>query len=179
MKIYTKKGDDGTTGLIGGKRVMKYDERVEAFGTVDELLSYFGVCYDLITSDSKSFLIKIQNDLFTIGSYLANESDKVKLPELNVNHIVEMEDLIDSMTEEIPVMTHFILPGGFLPSSHLQLARTVCRRAERRAISLKDFKNKELVVKYLNRLSDYLFVLARFENHLNNIEEIKWLPDKS
>ena len=83
------------------------------------------------------------------------------------------------MTEVIPVMTHFILPGGFLPSSHLQLARTVCRRAERRAISLKDFKNKELVVKYLNRLSDYLFVLARFENHLNNIEEIKWLPDKS
>ena len=180
MKIYTKKGDDGSTGLIGGTRVPKYDDRVEAYGTVDELMSVLGICHDQVTiEDSKAFIVVIEKDLFTIGSYLASVGENVKLPTLSEAHISEMEEKMDQMMKEIPAMTHFILPGGFLPASSLHLARTVCRRAERRVIALGDFLMRNEVIKYLNRLSDYLFVLARYENHLNNIEEIKWVPDKS
>lgn len=180
MKIYTKKGDQGKTSLIGGDRVLKSHERVEAYGTVDELLATIGISIDLISDKSdKDFLITIQSDLFTIGSHLACTKDSIKLPAIPETRIEEMEKVMDNITNVISELKHFILPGGHLPSSQLHLARTVCRRAERKVTLLDGFETKEMIIQYLNRLSDLLFIFIRHENHINNIEEIKWLPDKS
>ncbi|MFI5185564.1 MAG: cob(I)yrinic acid a,c-diamide adenosyltransferase [Chitinophagales bacterium] len=182
LKIYTKTGDKGTTSLIGGTKVLKSDLRIEAYGTVDELNSYVGLCRDLIRDGScKKKLKKIQDRLFTIGSSLAcdpGKESKMKIPGLNEDDIILLEKEIDRMDKILPGMKHFVLPGGHATVSHLHIARCVCRRAERCCVRLQQETGKEdfLVIKYLNRLSDYIFVLARFVSHSLHAEEIPWKP---
>ncbi len=178
-KIYTKTGDKGETSLIGGTRVPKYDDRIEAYGTVDELKSYLGLIRDQdISEASKDFLIEIQDRLFTIESSLATDFEnlpKRKLPSIQELDIAFLEKEIDVMNETLPNLTSFILPGGNIVSSHCQVARTICRRAERMTIKLATTtKVQELNIKYLNRLSDYLFVLARKFIYDFDGEETKW-----
>jgi cob(I)alamin adenosyltransferase len=189
MKIYTKTGDTGTTALYGGTRVKKYNLRIEAYGTVDELNSYIGLIKDqkIDISIKKSLLI-IQNELFTIGSMLATPADKETLKNgkerLNIIKIDEssiksLENEIDKMDEELPQMTHFILPGGHQTVSFCHLARCVCRRAERLVVELNDQEAIDNnIIKYLNRLSDYLFTLARKLSKDLEVDEIKWIPEK-
>lgn len=183
FKIYTKTGDNGTSGLIGGTRVSKYDNRLEAYGTVDELNSWIGL---LITQnqDSKTndVLQKIQHTLFIIASHLATDTSKSNLHKtlpLRGNEIELLESEIDRMQEELPALTHFVLPGGNTLAAHTHIARTVCRRAERRATALQTEVEveKELLI-FLNRLSDYLFALSRYFNFLNKQEEVLWIPEK-
>ena len=180
MKIYTKTGDQGTTSLIGGTKVSKAHLRIEAYGTVDELNSYTGLCKDLLTgTHSIHVLQEIQDRLFTIGSALACDPDKetkLKIPDLKEVDIILLEKEIDKMNESLPAMKSFILPGGHATVSHLHIARCICRRAERCCIRLKLEKNEvePIIPKYLNRLSDYLFVLARYAGHELNIAEIPW-----
>lgn len=189
MKIYTKTGDDGSTGLYGGTRVPKYHIRIEAYGTVDELNSYIGLLRDQkITSKYKGILIQIQNDLFALGAMLATPPDKEKLnsgkDRLNIEYINSesisvLETQIDIMNELLPKMTHFILPGGHTAVSHCHIARAICRRAER--ITTQLHENESInpdALSYLNRLSDYLFVLARMLTYENELVEIPWNPDK-
>ncbi|MGC4037219.1 MAG: cob(I)yrinic acid a,c-diamide adenosyltransferase [Chitinophagaceae bacterium] len=179
-KIYTKTGDKGTTSLIGGTKVPKSHYRIEAYGTVDELNSYIGLCRDLITDEhSRSILLEIQDRLFTIGSSLACDpakEPKMKIPDLKEEDISKLESEIDRMNEVLPPMKNFILPGGHPTVSHLHVARCICRRAERRCVELELQKEEvePIVLKYLNRLSDYLFVLARYVTHLLKAEEIPW-----
>lgn len=170
MKIYTKTGDAGTTALFGGKRVSKADARVDAYGTIDELNSYLGLLYQ------EDLIIQIQDRLFTIGAILATEpgNTKVKVPHLSEDDIVVLEKAIDKMEESLEPMKHFILPGGHQTVSFCHIARTVCRRAERIVVSLEDVD--PLVIKYLNRLSDYLFVLSRFLSKKLNAKETPWIP---
>ena len=165
-KIYTKTGDKGTTSLIGGTRVPKYHERIEAYGTVDELNAWIGLVRDQeIDNHSKKILLEIQDRLFTMESQLATDTDKAtaNLPLLQEEDVLLLEKEIDKMNSQLPELTHFILPGGHTTVSYCHLARTVCRRAERLVIKL-DAKNtiEPLVIVYLNRLSDYLFVLSRY-----------------
>ena len=180
MKIYTKTGDKGTTTLIGGTKVSKAHLRIEAYGTVDELNSYIGLCKDLLTDeDGKSVLQEIQDRLFTIGSALACDPEKepkMKIPDLKEADIVLLEKGIDEMGNKLPVMKSFILPGGHPSISHLHIARCICRRAERCCVRLESEKNEveSIIIKYLNRLSDYLFVLARYTGHLLNIPDVPW-----
>ena len=181
MKIYTKKGDTGTTQLIGGTRVSKHHIRIDAYGTVDELNSYIGLVADLIPSipDQKEVLLKVQDRLFVIGSLLAAdpEKNKMKLPELTQQDIELLENNIDKMDEQLPQMTHFILPGGHPTVSHCHIARCICRRAERNVTSLNEQSPVEpITIQYLNRLSDYLFTLCRMISKSNGVEEIKWIP---
>jgi cob(I)alamin adenosyltransferase len=178
MKIYTKTGDKGQTSLIGGTRVPKHHIRIESYGTVDELNSWIGLINDQeIAQENKNILSEIQDRLFTIGSSLASdpEKSKMKIPDLHESDIELLEKQIDKMNEILPEMRFFILPGGHTTISYCHLARCVCRRAERNVIHLNEneFVN-ELVIKYLNRLSDYLFVLARFIGHQMSINEIAW-----
>lgn len=178
MKIYTKTGDKGLTSLFGGKRVPKHHLRIEAYGTVDELNSYIGLIRDQkMDSDTFNVLIEIQDRLFTLGSMLATEpgNDKVKVPQLFEEDIVLLENEIDKMNETLPEMRSFVLPGGHQTVSFCHLARCVCRRAERLAVHLAEVEQvQELIVKYLNRLSDYLFVLSRKLTQDNNAKEIPW-----
>ncbi|MCP4553768.1 MAG: cob(I)yrinic acid a,c-diamide adenosyltransferase [Bacteroidetes bacterium] len=165
-KIYTKTGDEGETSLIGGSRVPKYHERIEAYGTIDELNSYIGLIRDQKLEDhSKSILLEIQDRLFTIEASLATDPKQTigkKLPSVKEKDISLLEKEIDFMNEKLPSLTSFVLPGGNIISSHCQVARTICRRAERLTIKLAVSNQVgELNIKYLNRLSDYLFVLAR------------------
>ena len=181
LKIYTKVGDKGTTSLIGGTKVLKSDLRIEAYGTVDELNSYVGLCRDLLNDDhSKKILKEVQDRLFTIGSSLACDPEKepkMKIPDLKEQDVTLLEKEIDTMNEVLPEMKHFILPGGHSTVSQIHVARCVCRRAERSCVRLQQESEEEpLVLKYLNRLSDYLFVLARYASHLLNAEEIAWKP---
>ena len=180
MKIYTKTGDKGTTALLGGTRVPKSHTRIEAYGTIDELNSYIGLVGDQeVNSKRREILREIQDRLFTIGSSLASdpEKSKVKIPDLLESDVVFLEENIDSMNEELPEMRSFILPGGHSAVSTCHIARCVCRRAERLAIDLDQNEFvAELVVKYLNRLSDYLFVLARKMGRELDVEEIPWRP---
>jgi len=181
MKIYTKTGDKGTTSLIGGTKVLKSDLRIEAYGTVDELNSYVGLCRDLLSDEtSKKTFQEIQDRLFTIGSSLACDPEKepkMKIPDLKEDDIVFLEKEIDRMNESLPEMKNFILPGGHPTASHLHIARCVCRRAERCCVRLEDSDEPALlIIKYLNRLSDYLFVLARYASQLLGAEEIPWKP---
>ena len=178
MKIYTKTGDKGLTSLFGGKRVPKHHLRIEAYGTVDELNSYIGLIRDQkMDSDTFNVLIEIQDRLFTLGSMLATEpgNDKVKVPQLFEEDIVLLENEIDKMNETLPEMRSFVLPGGHQTVSFCHLARCVCRRAERLAVHLAEVETvPEIIVKYLNRLSDYLFVLSRKLTQDNNAKEIPW-----
>lgn len=181
LKIYTKTGDKGTTSLIGGTKVLKSDLRIEAYGTVDELNSYIGLCRDVLADDnSPKVLQKVQDRLFTIGSSLACDPEKepkMKIPDLREEDIVMLENEIDRMDSQLPEMKNFILPGGHATVSHLHIARCVCRRAERCCVRLLESeKENSLIIKYLNRLSDYLFILARYTAHLLNVEEIIWRP---
>ena len=180
MKIYTKTGDKGQTSLIGGTRVPKHHIRIEAYGTVDELNSYIGLIRDQpIDQQSKKILIEIQDRLFTIGSTLASDPEKsrMKIPDLKEADITLLENEIDVMNEALPEMRSFILPGGHTTVSFCHIARCICRRAERNTIHLSEKETvAELVIKYLNRLSDYLFVLARKLSHDLQSEEIPWKP---
>jgi cob(I)alamin adenosyltransferase len=182
LKIYTKTGDKGTTSLIGGTKVPKSHLRIEAYGTVDELNSYIGLCKDLLTNNqSKTILQEIQDRLFTIGSSLACDPEKepkMKIPDLKETDITLLEKEIDRMNETLPPMKNFILPGGHATVSHLHIARCICRRAERCCVRLELEKEEveSIIIKYLNRLSDYLFVLARYIAHQLKAEEIPWKP---
>jgi len=180
MKIYTKTGDKGKTSLFGGKRVPKYDLRIEAYGTVDELNSYVGLVRDQkIDEVSFNTLIEIQDRLFTLGSILAVEpgNKKVKVPSLFEEDVLFLEKEIDRMNEKLPEMKSFVLPGGHTTVSYCHIARCVCRRAERLVIQLDEEEGvNELTFKYLNRLSDYLFVLARQLTIDLNANEIPWSP---
>jgi cob(I)alamin adenosyltransferase len=182
MKIYTKTGDKGTTSLIGGTKVSKAHLRIEAYGTVDELNSYIGLCRDLLTdTNARSILQEVQDRLFTVGSSLACDPEKepkMKIPDLKEEDVTLLEKEIDAMNEILPPMKSFVLPGGHVTVSQLHIARCVCRRAERCCVRL-EMENEEvppIVIKYVNRLSDYLFVLARFASHQLNAEEIPWKP---
>ena len=180
MKIYTKTGDKGQTSLIGGTKVYKSDLRIETYGTVDELNSWIGFVNDSIANSSISIeLREIQDRLFTIGSSLATDAEKepsMKLPDLKEEDIHYLEQRIDFMTGELPQMKSFILPGGHPAVSSLHITRCVCRRAERLAVDMQrhDLFVDMTVISYLNRLSDYLFTLARYVGKLNSIPEIPW-----
>jgi len=180
MKIYTKTGDKGMTSLIGGTKVPKSHLRIEAYGTVDELNSYIGLCRDLLTDETvRRILQEIQDRLFTIGSALACDpikEPKMQLPDLKETDVQLLENEIDRMNESIPPMKNFILPGGHPILSHLHIARCVCRRAERCCVRLENEIPEPLIIKYINRLSDYLFVLSRYTGHEMNIAEIPWKP---
>ena len=180
MKIYTKTGDKGTTALFGGKRVSKADLRIDTYGTVDELNSYIGLVRDQpVNASRKNILVEIQDRLFTIGSILATEpgNTKVKVPSLADGDITLLEKEIDAMDAQLPPMKSFVLPGGHQSVSFCHVARTVCRRAERLVIAL-DAQEKvdALIVQYLNRLSDYLFMLSRKMTAELGAEETPWKP---
>ncbi|MEX0968357.1 MAG: cob(I)yrinic acid a,c-diamide adenosyltransferase [Bacteroidia bacterium] len=178
MKIYTKKGDQGFTSLIGGSKVQKSHIRINAYGTIDELNSFLGLVRDHTTGEQeRAELYHIQNQLFTIGSLLASEpgKSKMKLPELKQSSIDMMEQAMDKMNEALPELTAFILPGGHPTGSYCHIARCVCRRAERLVVELNTHEPLiPLVIPFLNRLSDYLFVLARKMVHDAGGEEVQW-----
>ncbi|MTI22197.1 cob(I)yrinic acid a,c-diamide adenosyltransferase [Fulvivirga sp. RKSG066] len=180
MKVYTKTGDKGTTSLFGGSKVSKANLRIESYGTVDELNSYIGLVRDQeVNAKRKEELVEIQDRLFTVGSILATEpgNTKVKVPELKKEDVEFLEKCIDQMEEELPPMKSFILPGGHQSVSFCHVARCVCRRAERLAVTLNDSEPiNEMVYVYLNRLSDYLFVLARKMSQELNADEVPWKP---
>ena len=182
MKIYTKTGDSGTTSLLGGARVSKAHVRIEAYGTVDELNSHIGLLRDQEVNASRKDLLKtIQDRLFTIGADLATEpgKDKVIKPDLLESDITLLEKAMDQMDEQLPPLTSFVLPGGHQAVSFAHIARCVCRRAERICIALNDQEPvSPLVIQYLNRLSDYLFVLGRLMGQELGAEEVKWEPRK-
>ena len=182
MKIYTKTGDKGLTSLIGGTRVPKYDLRIESYGTVDELNSYVGLIRDQnITNSQKDVLKEIQDRLFTIGSELATDPDKpvkMPLPALMEADITLLENEIDEMDRQVKPLKAFLLPGGDMAISTAHIARCVCRRAERHCVNMaeKGLVIDGLVIKYLNRLSDYLFLVARYIAAVKGIQEIEWKP---
>ena len=189
MKIYTKTGDKGKTSLFGGIRVAKYNLRIEAYGTVDELNSYIGLIRDQkIDKNTFNVLVKIQNELFTLGSMLAtpkdketlkNGKDRLNIPKISKENIQFLEQEMDIINETLPDMTNFILPGGHTTVSFCHIARTVCRRAERITVNLSDEEEiNPITIQYLNRLSDYLFVLARKLTIDNRAIEVPWIPRK-
>ncbi|MBE7629599.1 cob(I)yrinic acid a,c-diamide adenosyltransferase [Tenacibaculum piscium] len=189
MKIYTKTGDKGTTALFGGTRVAKHHLRIESYGTVDELNSYIGLIRDKNnTKNIQKTLLKIQGDLFILGAMLATPPEKETLKNgkkrLNIDTITDgsiqfLEDEIDAMNADLPQMTHFILPGGHETVSFCHIARCVCRRAERLSVALHEEEAIDLaILSYLNRLSDYLFVLARKLTKNLKVTEVKWTPEK-
>lgn len=182
MKIYTKTGDQGSTSLIGGTKVPKNHIRIETYGTVDELNSWLGLINDQLNDDGFAIELKeIQDRLFTIGSSLATDPEKapkMKLPDLNPGDIEFLEKRIDAMTAELPPMKSFILPGGHATVSSIHITRCVCRRAERLAVNMQQHELfvDEKVIQYLNRLSDYLFTLARYAAQKLGAPEIPWKP---
>ncbi len=182
IKIYTKTGDKGMTSLIGGTKVPKSHLRIEAYGTVDELNSWIGFVNDQVKiKKTKKILKEIQDRLFTIGSSLACDPEKetkLKIPDLKESDIIFLEKEIDKMNEELPEMKSFILQGGHIAVSSAHVARCVCRRCERLCVAIQENKMfiDPLVIKYINRLSDYLFVLARFIGHHLKVKEIPWRP---
>lgn len=188
MKIYTKTGDSGETSLFGGERVKKYNLRLESYGTIDELNSYLGLIrVQEIDPTYKDELILIQNKLFTVGAMLATPpkkeilksgKERLQIEKINELDIDFLEKSMDRMDESLPPMTHFILPGGNSTVSYCHIARTVCRRAERIIVELNEKEPvKPLLIKYVNRLSDYLFVLARKLSFDMQTEEIPWIAE--
>lgn len=181
MKIYTKTGDKGQTSLFGGTRVSKHHIRIESYGTIDELNAHIGMLRDLEINHT-DFLLTIQNELFVLGAMLATE--KTKETKLRINIIDEkavklLENEIDRLNESLPQMTHFILPGGHVAVSQCHICRCICRRAERLIVHLNEIDPiDEICIQYVNRLSDYLFVLGRKIALENNTNEIKWMPKK-
>lgn len=189
MKVYTKTGDKGTTALFGGTRVPKHHIRIDSYGTVDELNSHIGLIRDQeIDVRSKEILMHIQDRLFTVGAVLATDpkkmtlksgKDRLNIPRIDEEDVALLETEMDVMDEKLPPMTHFVLPGGHTTVSYCHIARCVCRRAERLATALYELEPfDEYTLKYLNRLSDYLFVLARKLSLDLQAEEIKWIPKK-
>ncbi|MFK7750194.1 MAG: cob(I)yrinic acid a,c-diamide adenosyltransferase [Kordia sp.] len=190
MKIYTKTGDKGTTALFGGTRVPKHHIRIDSYGTVDELNSYIGLIRDQeINSHYQNVLMEIQDLLFTVGAVLAtdpekatlkNGKDRLNIPRISEANIAVLEREMDTMNDALPPMTHFVLPGGHQTVSFCHIARCVCRRSERLASALYELEPfDEHTLKYLNRLSDYLFVLARKLSFDLQANEIKWIPKKN
>ncbi|WP_299163720.1 cob(I)yrinic acid a,c-diamide adenosyltransferase [uncultured Eudoraea sp.] len=189
MKIYTKTGDKGSTSLFGGTRVPKHHIRINGYGTVDELNSWLGLLRDQeMDTHYREILITIQDQLFTIGAILATDPEKAQLksgkerlniPLISMADVTQLENEMDIMNETMPEMTHFILPGGHPTVSYCHIARTICRRAERMVTILNENEPVDsLVLTYLNRLSDYLFVLARKLSYDLKADEIKWIPKK-
>jgi cob(I)alamin adenosyltransferase len=180
IKIYTKTGDKGKTSLIGGTKVFKSDIRIETYGTVDELNSHIGLVIDYTPDEWQRKVLKlIQDRLFVIGSSLACDPSKqtgMDIPDLNEEDILLLEKEIDSMNERLPVMKNFILPGGHPAVSSTHIARCVCRRTERLCVNMLEHQLfiEPLVIKYINRLSDYLFVLARFTAQELHVAEVIW-----
>jgi cob(I)alamin adenosyltransferase len=178
-RLYTRKGDDGTTGLGGGQRVPKDSPRVTAYGAVDELNSAIGIAlsHGLVPRLAEILSI-VQNELFHLGSdlcFLEEDKQKYKLPQIEARHVTVLERIIDELNEAVGPLENFILPGGAVGSAHLQLARTICRRAERDVIALSRLESiGEFVVAYLNRLSDALFVMGRYENKMRGVAEPLW-----
>ncbi len=189
MKVYTKTGDKGTTALFGGTRVPKHHIRIESYGTVDELNSHIGLIRDQdIDTNYKKILERIQDKLFTVGAILATDPEKailkngqerLNIPKISDNDIELLENEIDGMESELEPMTHFVLPGGHTTVSYCHIARCVCRRAERLSVHLNELEPTDtMVLMYLNRLSDYLFVLARKLSKDLHANEVKWIPEK-
>ncbi|HLL44257.1 MAG TPA: cob(I)yrinic acid a,c-diamide adenosyltransferase [Segetibacter sp.] len=180
IKIYTKTGDLGRTSLIGGTKVPKSNIRIESYGTVDELNSFIGLAGDYLHDNAiKGVLKEVQDRLFTIGSSLATDPDKellMKIPDLKEEDVRLLENEMDKMNEILPAMKNFILPGGHVAVSTVHITRCVCRRAERLCVGMKESGVfiDPLVIQYLNRLSDYLFVLARYIGHIFHVKEIVW-----
>ncbi|MGI6479796.1 MAG: cob(I)yrinic acid a,c-diamide adenosyltransferase [Salinivirgaceae bacterium] len=181
MKIYTRTGDNGTTALLSGQRVPKYHIRIESYGTIDELSSYIGVVRDMPKVDKHTVesLIEIQNRLVSVASILSIEGENInfKVPEINNSHVEFLEKEMDAMDATLPQLSSFVLPGGNLAVSHTHVARCICRRAERLVLQVHEqFGGCEMVIKYLNRLSDYLFVLSRKFSMDFKGKEIVWKP---
>ncbi|MDR9374080.1 MAG: cob(I)yrinic acid a,c-diamide adenosyltransferase [Schleiferiaceae bacterium] len=177
MKIYTRQGDQGETALLSGNRVSKHHLRIESYGTIDELNAFIGLIRDVADhASAHNQLLAIQHHLFTIGSVLASEGQsKLPLPEIKQAHIDELESQMDRMDQELPPLKNFILPGGDAAASYCHVARTITRRAERKTVALARSVHVEpIVISYLNRLSDYFFVLARYYTHQHNGEETIW-----
>ena len=186
-KLYTKTGDDGTTGLFSGKRVSKHHVRIKAYGTVDELNAWIGLIRnDEIAAETNSFLIKIQNELMVIASQLADDTSgktsklSGKIVPITFENVTEIESEIDKINNELPELKNFIIPGGHLLISYTHLARCTCRRAERFITELKGEEEvSNVIIAYINRLSDYLFILARKLSKDFDVEEIKWIAKKN
>jgi len=182
MRIYSKTGDKGTTSLLGGKRVPKYHLRIEAYGTVDELIAYVGLLRDQNVSNRvREELISVQDRLMVCASLMAADCDdcQSELPRLFEEDITTLEQQIDAMDRELPPLNSFVLPGGHPTVSYCHIARNVCRRAERHAIKLhEESPFSDLVIRYMNRLSDYFFVLARKLTNDLDIKEVVWAPKK-
>jgi cob(I)alamin adenosyltransferase len=180
MKIYTKTGDDGTTGLFGGGRVKKASQRVEAYGTVDELNATIGLARAAkLDAESEAVLAQVQVDLFTLGAELAcvpGKEAKLSMKLLEDDDAVRLEKAIDQAEGHCTPLKYFVLPGGSPQAAALHLARTVCRRAERAVLALEDAPARSTIVVYLNRLSDLLFVLARRANVETNVPDVPWIP---
>lgn len=177
MKIYTRTGDSGQTSIVGGQRLPKNAPRIEAYGTIDELNSHLGLLAAMVETPAaeRSLLLQIQNLLFNLGSYLAGSPD-VNLSQADIQ---ALEESIDRMDSQLPALRNFILPGGSLLSAQTHIARTVCRRAERRILSAADsLSAAEIPLKYINRLSDWLFTFARYANHRQEIPENVWKTPK-
>lgn len=177
MKIYTKKGDKGDTSIIGGVKLKKSDIRINAYGTVDELNSWLGVVKNIDDIINDNIIQNIQNTLFSIGSHLAShpEKSKMKLPEISPLEIEKLEKEIDRMEDKLPVLTNFIIPGSSIENGYCNVARSVCRRAERCVVelSLNSYVDT-IIITYLNRLSDYLFVLSRYVTIKQGGQDVKW-----
>lgn len=189
MKIYTKTGDTGSTSLFGGTRVAKHHIRINGYGTVDELNSWLGLLRDQeMNVHFREILITTQDKLFTVGAILATDpkkaqlksgKDRLNIPLISIADVEQLEKEMDTMNETMPPMTHFILPGGHTTVSYCHIARTICRRAERMVSLLHENEPVDgMVLTYLNRLSDYLFVLARKLSYDLKADEIKWIPEK-
>jgi cob(I)alamin adenosyltransferase len=180
MKIYTKGGDQGETSLIGGKRVPKCHERIEAYGNVDELIAFIGLLRDSLDGENhKNLLLKIQDRLMTLASLLASETDQFKsnLPGIHEEDILFLENSIDRMEKNLPELHSFLLPGGHPVISICHVARTVCRRTERHIVKLSEISESDkLIIKYLNRLSDFLFVFSRLISSELGVSENHWKP---
>ncbi|MBK8514940.1 MAG: cob(I)yrinic acid a,c-diamide adenosyltransferase [Saprospiraceae bacterium] len=182
MKIYTKTGDTGTTGLYGGKRVLKDDIRIEAYGSVDELNSFIGLLNTTFHEATQNyFLTEVQKRLFTIGSNLASDPEKKMItPDITDDDIQTLENAMDTMEQLLEPLKNFILPGGDISVAYAHVCRSICRRAERKIISLdRQSPVDPKVIIYINRLSDYFFVLSRYIAHRKDIPEIPWIPRKS
>lgn len=187
MKIYTRTGDEGTTGLFGGERVRKSHPRIAAYGTVDETNAHIGLARAHLRGTAPGrdtmlpLLERIQSELFVLGADLATPTGaKAKVPRITAKHVTFLEEAIDELDDALPALKHFILPGGSLPASALHLARTTCRRAERLTVEAGTLEpiNEQSSI-YLNRLSDFLFVAARWVNHTAGVDEAEWRPETS
>lgn len=180
MKVYTRTGDKGTTSLVGGARVKKNHQRIEAYGSVDETIAFIALLLDTLQNPiHKTFLLKAEANLMTIASILACNDSAIlsQLPQISEKEVFEIEREIDELDSQLTPLTNFVLPGGAIPISTCHVARTVCRRAEREVIRLGEIEEVDsLIIKYINRLSDYLFVLSRKIHSELNVDEIIWKP---